>query len=185
MAKAQAGDSARGGEGAPSGGGQRGGRWRASRVAAALWRAVGARRPEGGAAMPRWSAARQVLGPGPEHRAEREPEPQPEPGPGRGPGPQGRAARSGGDGASAAEGFLPAPAGGRLSKPPQPGSAGIPHHHIQDPETFRKASGPPAPTEIDQFGESDIHLYLEDSDLPAGSADSPSSVWALLRPRTQ
>lgn len=103
-------------------------------------------------------------GPGPEHQAEREPEPQPEPGPGRGPAPQGRAARSGGDGApQRLRGFLPAPAGGRDSASPRSrGTRGPPPHHIQDPETFRKASGPPDPTEIDSpAGESGDYLRIQ------------------------
>lgn len=103
-------------------------------------------------------------GPGPEHRAEREPEPQPEPGPGRGPGPQGRAARSGGDGApQRLRGFLPAPAGGQDSASPRSrGARGSPPTTSRTQRPLGKRVGPPDPTEIDSPpGENGDYLRIQ------------------------
>ena len=45
---------------------------------------------------------------------------------------------------------------------PAAGERGDPHHHLQDPETFRKASGPPDSTEIDSpAGESGAYLRIQ------------------------
>lgn len=125
---------------------------------------------------------------GPEHQAEREPEPQPVPGPGRGLEPQGPAARSGDDGApQRLRGFLQAPCRWPgVSKSPQPGSAGIPHQ-IQDPETPRKAGAPPRPTQNDSpAGEGEEFLRIQKiATFLWCREDSPSSIWAPPRARTQ
>lgn len=119
-------------------------------------------------------------GPEPEHQAEREPELQPEPVPGRGPGPQGRAARSGGDGApQRLRGFLPAlPGGLDVASPSSRGARGSPHH-IQDPETPRKAGTPPGPTQSDSpAGESRSFFCIQKIVTTLQyREDSPSSIW--------
>lgn len=117
-------------------------------------------------------------GPGPEHQAEREPapEPQPEPGPGRGPGPRDRVARSGGDGApQRLRSLLPAPCGWPgLSKPPRPGSVGIPPF-IQNPENPRKAGGglQVQPRTTPQPGKAKTSSVFRRQRRPYGTAKTP------------
>ena len=127
-------------------------------------------------------------GPGPEHQAEREQEPQPEPGPGRGPGPPGRAARSGGDGApQRLRGFLPAPAVAGTQQAPAAGERGDPPTTSRTQRPLGKRVAPPDPTQSDSpAGESGDYLRIQKTATSLRfREDTPSSVWAPTRPRTQ